>query len=548
MVKKLENAVMRHSAVRLFLIDEDSRQPSKSKIVNAVSSILEKLIRECLERSSTVVLPYVRRLPVELSLPNRESTRVRTTLSLSKESLYHNIQKRSMILPKSSNAKHFERIQQLAQGAFGTISLAWDKRTNELVAIKTIPRAFLILPSSGSSSLFSEDASSWGFASSIPHQDGTEHNYQLSPSGFSELTALRLLASHDNILPLLEYFSEGTTSLALVFPLCPIDLGGLISFELYSSKRRSGIPESHIKAILRDVLSALHHMHTLSIAHCDINPRNILLASHGLFQVADFGLAQPFALDRGGKDSISSTIRPNGLCTLFYRSPELLFNSKTYNQAVDMWSCGLLLAELLNLLPLFPGRGVLDQLGRIFGILGTPTDTNWPNAKHLPDFSKTKFRTMEPIPLGSVIPRACGNPMLLDLLQNRMLLLDPELRRSASVCLEHPWFNISPVPAVPSQIVEYFVASRGLRTYITNGSNFNCDGKGTDVESETDSQPSNLENAHPSSISTTWKTTTRMKRVHDIMKFRKRIHQRGSGTTSMKRVSKEDLNSIFRCE
>lgn len=50
------------------------------------------------------------------------------------------------------------------------------------------------------------------------------------------------------------------------------------------------------------------------------------------------------------------------------------------------------MAELLTREPLFPGKGEIDQLGKIFGLLGTPTEETWPGLDRLPNFRKFNFR------------------------------------------------------------------------------------------------------------------------------------------------------------
>lgn len=49
-----------------------------------------------------------------------------------------------------------------------------------------------------------------------------------------------------------------------------------------------------------------------------------------------------------------------------------------YGTGIDMWAIGCILAELLLRVPFFPGDSDLDQLTRIFQVLGTPTDEMWP--------------------------------------------------------------------------------------------------------------------------------------------------------------------------
>ncbi len=51
---------------------------------------------------------------------------------------------------------------------------------------------------------------------------------------------------------------------------------------------------------------------------------------------------------------------------------------KTYSTAVDTWSCGCVMAELLSREPLFPGKNEMEQISLIFKTLGTPTEETWP--------------------------------------------------------------------------------------------------------------------------------------------------------------------------
>lgn len=54
-----------------------------------------------------------------------------------------------------------------------------------------------------------------------------------------------------------------------------------------------------------------------------------------------------------------------------------------YSTAVDMWSCGCIMAELLTKEVLFPARGELDAIDRMFRLLGSPTEERWPGFKQL---------------------------------------------------------------------------------------------------------------------------------------------------------------------
>jgi len=100
----------------------------------------------------------------------------------------------------------------------------------------------------------------------------------------------------------------------------------------------------------------------------------------GILKLADFGLARPV---------ISGECTPT-VITLWYRPPELLLGSTKYTAAVDLWSVGCLLAELILKKPLFPGKTEVDQLDLIFRVLGTPSDDNWTQGRDLPWWNKLK--------------------------------------------------------------------------------------------------------------------------------------------------------------
>ena len=57
----------------------------------------------------------------------------------------------------------------------------------------------------------------------------------------------------------------------------------------------------------------------------------------------------------------------------WYRAPEILLGSSFYNEKVDMWGLGCVIAELYLNRPLFPGSSTLNQISRIIEITGKPT-------------------------------------------------------------------------------------------------------------------------------------------------------------------------------
>lgn len=75
---------------------------------------------------------------------------------------------------------------------------------------------------------------------------------------------------------------------------------------------------------------------------------------------------------------------------MWYRPPELLLGAEVYGPAVDMWSVGCILAELIEGRPLFQGQNHIDQIEVIFKMCGTPTHENWPSHTELPWFEMFK--------------------------------------------------------------------------------------------------------------------------------------------------------------
>ena len=95
-----------------------------------------------------------------------------------------------------------------------------------------------------------------------------------------------------------------------------------------------------------------------------------MIAHDGSIKLSDFGLA------RIVNDEASSL--SHQVATRWYRSPELLYASRSYDVKVDVWAVGCIFAELITLGPLFAGNNDIDQMFRVFQVLGTPNEENWP--------------------------------------------------------------------------------------------------------------------------------------------------------------------------
>lgn len=62
----------------------------------------------------------------------------------------------------------------------------------------------------------------------------------------------------------------------------------------------------------------------------------------------------------------------------WYRPPELLWGSRYYSSAVDIWSIGTIFIELILRVPFLSGETDIDQLKKTFHAMGSPTEEDWP--------------------------------------------------------------------------------------------------------------------------------------------------------------------------
>lgn len=97
-------------------------------------------------------------------------------------------------------------------------------------------------------------------------------------------------------------------------------------------------------------------MHERGLMHRDIKLENILFDS-GVLKVADLG-----SIRDAGRTALKLT---TAVVTLWYRPPELLLGNTHYTNAIDMWSIGCVIVEMLAMAALFPGRDVDDMMIRV---------------------------------------------------------------------------------------------------------------------------------------------------------------------------------------
>ena len=96
------------------------------------------------------------------------------------------------------------------------------------------------------------------------------------------------------------------------------------------------------------------YMHSANVLHRDLKPSNLLLNKKCDLKICDLGLCRGFETE--------DEFKTEYVVTRWYRAPEVILNASEYTKAVDVWSIGCILAELLGRTPLFPGEDYLDQV------------------------------------------------------------------------------------------------------------------------------------------------------------------------------------------
>lgn len=292
----------------------------------------------------------------------------------------------------------YELIKPIGQGAYGIVCSAVDKATGENVAIKKI-------------------------ANIIDNDTDCKRT----------LREMRLLRHfrHENVIGIKDVYvpaadgPTGFTDVYTVTELMDTDLHQLIT-------SNQELSDEHCQYFLYQILRALKHIHSASVLHRDLKPSNILVNGNCDLKICDFGLARVADLSDDANQLTAY------VATRWYRAPENIIQSTKYGPAVDMWSVGCILAEVLGRRPLFPGRDHVHQLAMVIAVTGSPPASDLAqiplaNArKHI----EQNFPNVPPRPLGELFPNASAS--LLDLL-GRMLVFNPTTRITVDDALEHPY-------------------------------------------------------------------------------------------------------------
>ncbi|CAG7882100.1 unnamed protein product [Brassica rapa] len=245
-----------------------------------------------------------------------------------------------------------------------------------------------------------------------------------------ELQTMRLL-DHPNVVSLKHCFFSTTEKdelyLNLVLEYVPETVHRVIK---HYNKLNQRMPIVYVKLYTYQIFRSLAYIHRcIGVCHRDIKPQNLLVNPHThQVKLCDFGSAKVLVR---GEPNISY------ICSRYYRAPELIFGATEYTTAIDVWSTGCVLAELLLGQPLFPGESGVDQLVEIIKVLGTPTREEIKCMN--PNYTEFKFPQIKAHPWHKIFHKRMP-PEAVDLV-SRLLQYSPNLRCSALDALIHPFFD-----------------------------------------------------------------------------------------------------------
>ncbi|XP_012489886.1 shaggy-related protein kinase theta isoform X3 [Gossypium raimondii] len=292
--------------------------------------------------------------------------------------------------PKQTISYMAERV--IGRGSFGVVFQAKCLERGESVAIKKVP------------------------------QDKRYKN--------RELQIMRIL-DHPNVVQLKHCFFSNTDKdelyLNLVLEYVPETV---YQVSKHYTKVNYHVPILHVQLYIYQICRALNYLHhVVGVCHRDIKPQNLLVNPHThQLKICDFGSAKMLV---PGEPNISY------ICSRYYRAPELIFGATVYSTAIDMWSVGCVMAELLLGHPLFPGESGVDQLVEIIKILGTPTREEIKCMN--PNYTEFKFPQIKAHPWHKIFHKQFP-PAAVDLV-SRLLQYSPNIRCTSLEACAHPFFD-----------------------------------------------------------------------------------------------------------
>lgn len=271
-----------------------------------------------------------------------------------------------VVIPHDHINYRYEIHKVLGNGSFGNVVLCKDhkysnfNKTNKIVAIKIIKNDL-----------------NWSLQAvyEIKMLKHLNENFKVGGPGINisnfDSEYLREYGNDSNECPVLTYYDHFhfRGHMCIITEVLSLNLYSLL--ELIKFK---GISVDLLKVFSTKILCGLQFIHNNKIIHCDIKPENIMIKlPYNFHPENDFNNTDDFDIKiiDFGSSCFNDEISYSYIQSRFYRAPEVILGAK-YNNMIDIWSFGCVIAELYSGLPIFPGKNELEQIGLISEIFGPP--------------------------------------------------------------------------------------------------------------------------------------------------------------------------------
>ncbi|XP_047321448.1 mitogen-activated protein kinase homolog MMK2-like [Impatiens glandulifera] len=290
--------------------------------------------------------------------------------------------------------KYVPPLRPVGRGAYGLVCAAVNSETKEEIAIKKVGNAF----------------------DNVIDAKRT-------------LREIKLLChmDHENVVAIKDIIrppnKENFKDVYMVYELLDTDLHQIIRSD-------QPLTDDHCQYFIYQLLRGLRYVHSANVLHRDLKPSNLFLNANCDLKIGDFGLA---------RITSETDFMTEYVVTRWYRAPELLLNCSDYTGAIDVWSVGCILGEILNREPLFPGKDYVHQLKLITELLGSPDDADLAFLRA--DNARKYFKLLPKYPKQQFSARFPNmSPLAIDLME-KMLIFDPNKRITVEEAICHPYLS-----------------------------------------------------------------------------------------------------------